>query len=82
MQTYYFDMKDGATSKDRLGLHFPTDAGAIERSKDLAQRLRDDPRLNDRALTISVIDESGAEVHCERVYKDISDPVVERTKAY
>jgi hypothetical protein len=69
MRTYYFDMIDGATARDRVGMRFPTTAAAIEHGKQLAQRLRGDPRIDDPNLYIRVIDESGAEVHCEPVYK-------------
>jgi hypothetical protein len=68
MRTYFFDMKGGVPSRDRTGLEFSTSAGAIEHSKQLSSRLRHEPRLRDRALTIVVIDESGAEVHREQVH--------------
>jgi hypothetical protein len=35
MRTFYFDMKDGVPIRDRVGLQFPTAAGAIEHSKSL-----------------------------------------------
>ena len=70
MRTYYFDMKDGIPSRDRTGLEFATNAGAIEHSRDLARRLRHDPRITDRGLSIVVVDESGAEIHREPVYPD------------
>jgi len=41
------------------------DRGAIEHSKELASRLRRDPRIRDRSFFDVVIDESGAEVHRE-----------------
>jgi hypothetical protein len=68
MRTYFFDMKDGLPIRDRTGLEFPTAAGAIEHSKELARRLRSDPRLKDPALSIIVVDQSGTEVHREPVY--------------
>ena len=69
MRTYYFDVKDGVTVRDRRGLEFPTAGGAIEHSKELGRRLRGDPRLpNDSTLSICVIDESGTEIHQEKVY--------------
>jgi len=70
MRTYYFDMKDGVPIRDRTGLEFATTGGAIEHSKELARRLRRDPRIRDRSFSIVVIDESGAEVHREPVYPD------------
>jgi hypothetical protein len=69
MRTYY-DMKDGVPTRDRTGLEFPTVGGAIEHSKALAQRLRRDPRRRDLALSVIVVDESGAEIHREPVYPD------------
>lgn len=68
MRTYYFDLKDGIPTRDRKGITFATAAGAISHSKELAQRLRDEPRLKDPALSIIVIDESGAEIHREPVH--------------
>ena len=70
MRTYYFDMKDGAPIRDRRGIEFPSAAGAIEHSKELARRLRDEPRLKDPALAIVVVDESGTEIHREPVHPD------------
>ncbi len=68
MRTYYFDMKDGLPTRDRTGLEFATAGGAIEHSKNLARRLRHDPRITDPTLSIVVIDESGAEIHREPVH--------------
>lgn len=70
MGTYYFDMKDGIPVRDRKGIEFATASGAIEQSKELAQRLRNEPELKDPALSIVVIDESGSEIHREPVYPD------------
>lgn len=70
MRIYYFDMRDGVPTRDRTGIEFPSTAAAIAHSKELARRLRDEPRLKDPALEIVVIDESGAEIHREPVYPD------------
>ena len=70
MRTYYFDMKDGVPTRDRKGIEFSTAGGAIEHSKQLAQRLRNDSRIKDPTLAIVVIDESGAEIHREPVHPD------------
>ena len=70
MRTYYFDMKDGIPTRDRKGVEFSSAAGAIAHSRELARRLRNEPRIKDPALAIVVIDESGAEVHREPVYPD------------
>jgi hypothetical protein len=69
MRLYYFDMKDGAIVRDTVGLRFATTAAAIEHGKNLARQPRGDPRIDDPNLYIRVIDESGAEVHRELVYK-------------
>src|SRR5947209_2990467 len=63
MRTYYFDMKDGIPTRGRTGLEFATTGGAIEHSKELARRLRRDPRITDRSLSIVVIDGSGEAGH-------------------
>lgn len=68
MRTYYFGTKDDLQTRRRTGLEFATAAGAIEHSRDLARRLRHDPRITDRRLSIVVTDESGTEVHREPVY--------------
>jgi hypothetical protein len=68
MRTYYFDMKDGIPTRGRTGLEFATIAGAIEHSRELSRRLRHDPRITDRKLSVVIVDESGAEVHREAVY--------------
>jgi uncharacterized protein DUF6894 len=68
MRTYYFDMKDSLPTRDRTGLEFATIAGAIEHSRDLARRLRHDPRITDQKLSIVIVDEAGAEIHREPVY--------------
>ncbi|MGA7809682.1 DUF6894 family protein [Bradyrhizobium sp.] len=70
MRTYYFNTKDGIPARCRTALEFPTPGGAIEYSRELARRLRHDPRIQDRTLSIVVVDESGAEVHCEPVHPD------------
>jgi len=81
MRIYYFDMKDGIATRDRQGIEFASAGGAIEHSKELAQRLRSDSRLGDPALAIVVIDESGAEIHREPVYPDVAAPAVSHGKS-
>jgi hypothetical protein len=76
MRTYYFDTRDGVPTRDRRGIEFPNATGAIEHSKELARRLRSDPRLRDPGLSIAVIDESGTEVHREFVYSPEPQPSV------
>jgi hypothetical protein len=74
MRVYYFDMKDGVPTRDRKGIQFPSATAAIAHSKELAQRLRNDPRLQDPSLAIFVVDESGAEVHRELVHPEAAKP--------
>jgi hypothetical protein len=76
MRTYYFDLTDGVPTRDRKGLEFLTGSGAIEHSKDLAKRLRDDPRCRDSDLAVVVLDESGTEIHRERVYPDKPEAIM------
>jgi len=68
MRLYYFDIKDGVPLRDKHGLQFATLSEAIEHSKQLAHRLRTDKRTGADDNYIAVIDESGAEVHRERVH--------------
>jgi hypothetical protein len=74
MPTFYFDRKDGIPIRDRAGLEFPGVADAIEHSKELARRVSNEQSRKDPALSIVVINESGAEVHRERVHPDIQEP--------
>jgi hypothetical protein len=67
MRTYYFDRKDGVPVRDPQGIELPTMRAAIEHSRMLATELRKE-RTVDRDLYISVIDETGAEVHREPVH--------------
>lgn len=73
MRTFYFDVKDGIPVRDRKGLQFPSAEAAIEHGKELARRLRADVRLNDPALVVLVVDESGTEIHRELVFPDRQD---------
>jgi hypothetical protein len=68
MRTYYFGMKDGTPTRNRSGLEFATLGGAIEHSRELARRLRHDPRITNRKLSVVIIDDTGAEIHREPVY--------------
>jgi hypothetical protein len=70
MRSFYFEMKDGRPIQDRKRLEFPTTGDAIAHSRELARRLRHDPRIRNRALSIVVIDDAGIEIHREPVYPD------------
>jgi hypothetical protein len=68
MRTYFFELKSGIPRRDRVGLQFAQRSEAINHSKVLAMKLRNDPRVRDRSLYVVVMDESGAEVHREQVF--------------
>ena len=69
MPTYYFDTKDGVPVRDQAGLLFPAKSAAIERSKVLANKIRSRGPKGNQDLYISVVDESGNEIHREPVYQ-------------
>jgi len=71
VHTFYFDMKDGVPVRDRIGKQFRLNSEAIEHSKTLASRFRQE-RHTEPDLVVVVIDESGREVHRERVYPTVS----------
>jgi hypothetical protein len=70
MRTYYFDMRDGVPVRDKSGLGFVSDGAAIAHSKSLAAKARRENPKGHPELRIVVIDESGREVHRERIYPD------------
>jgi hypothetical protein len=70
MRTYYFDVKDGIPVRDNAGKEFATPSAAIEHSKQLAEEIRSKQTVGDSDLYILVVDESGREIHRERVYPD------------
>jgi hypothetical protein len=70
MRTYYFDLIDGVPTRDRDGLDFATASGAIEYCRNLVKRLRTDPAGKKEPLSIVVLDESGTEIHRERVFPE------------
>lgn len=67
MHTYFFDIKDGVTVRDRLGISFKLDSEAIEHSIFLAKEMRAKSTIIEIDLRISVINDSGREVHVELV---------------
>ncbi len=75
MRTFYFDMKDGVPVRDRVGMQFPTAAGAIEHSKELARRFGREHPDKDRDLSIVVVEESGSEIYREQVYPNVRGPI-------
>ena len=66
--TFYFDFKDGVSRRDRLGSTFDGNAGAIEHSKMLASVERTAHPVGHPDLFISVISDTGTEIHTEPVY--------------
>jgi hypothetical protein len=78
-------MKDGVPTRDRTGLEFPAASGAIEHSKELARRLRQDPRRKDPALSIVVLDESApkfAGSRCNRTHRNLASPATSPTDGH
>ncbi|MET4177317.1 hypothetical protein ABIB99_008441 [Bradyrhizobium sp. LA6.1] len=68
MRTYYFDIKDRVPIRDKSGLEFVSDGAAIAYSKSLADKMRRENPKGHPELRIVVLDESGREVHRERIY--------------
>ncbi|UWU94872.1 DUF6894 family protein [Bradyrhizobium sp. CB1015] len=68
MRIYYFDIRDGVPVRDKAGLELASDGAAIAHSKGLADQVRREKPKGHPELQIVVIDESGREVHRERVY--------------
>ena len=68
MQTFFFDMKDGVPLRDRIGVEFRTTSEAIEHCNSMAKHFRDGSLSYDRDLEISVVNESGREIHREAVH--------------
>src|SRR5579863_8794725 len=67
MGIYYFELRDGVPTRDRQGVEFATMYGAVQHCKVLAGQLRQHPSRKDTGLSIVVLDESGTEIHRERV---------------
>ena len=65
---FYFDFKDGVTQRDSHGSSFKLVSEAILYSKTLAHEERMKNPTGHRDLIVSVVNESGAEVHTELVY--------------
>ena len=74
MQTYYFDMKDGAAIRDRVGIAFGRDSQAIEHGKALARRLSLEHPDKHKDLCVIVLNQAGAEIHREPVYPTSLEP--------
>jgi hypothetical protein len=68
LQTFYFDVKDGVPIRDRIGKRFALNAEAIDHSKRLAVRFRNEGGHDEPDLSISVLDETGREIHRELVH--------------
>jgi hypothetical protein len=63
-----FDMKDGVPIRDRIGKRFALNAEAVNHSKRLAARIRNESGHDEPDLTIWVLDELGREIHRELVH--------------
>lgn len=68
MQTYYFDIQDGISVRDRKGLELASGGAAIEHSKRLASLMREKQPSGRQDLNVVVLDENGGEIHREAVY--------------
>jgi hypothetical protein len=68
MRRYYFDLKDGRPTRDTTGADFATSIDAIQHSRELAEKLRNDASMSDPELQVLVINENGAEIHREMVF--------------
>ena len=75
MPTFYFDMKDGVTVRDRHGADFASYEDAVAHSKVMAAQIRQDQTHMESDFRISVVNEAGAEVHCEMVNDDHAEGV-------
>lgn len=67
MQTYFFDIRDGVTVRDRFGVSLRLDSEAIEHSKMLAREMRQQGRGHEANLRVCVTNESGSQIHEELV---------------
>jgi uncharacterized protein DUF6894 len=69
LQNFYFDMKDGVLIRDRIGKRFALNAEAIDHSRRLAARFRNESGYDEPDLTICVLDELDREIHREPVQR-------------
>jgi len=70
MQKFFFDMKDGVPSRDRVGIKFNTNAEAIKYCKEMAQDFRDKSLRDDQDLEILVVNEIGREIYRQFVHRE------------
>jgi hypothetical protein len=64
-------LKDGAPIRVRIGKRFALNAEAIDHSRRLAERFRDESGHDEPDLTISVLDETGREIYRKLVQADL-----------
>jgi hypothetical protein len=64
VQKFFFDMKDGAPLRDRVGIEFKSNREPIEHSKELAQHFRDDNGVDCGCWKLS--DETSTETNSAR----------------
>jgi hypothetical protein len=70
MQRFFFDMKDGVSNRDRVGIEFKSNSEAIRHCKAMAQDFRDNSLRDDQDLEIQVVYEVGREIHREFVHRE------------
>jgi hypothetical protein len=68
MRTFSFDVKSDVSDLARFENRFAVDVEAVQHSKDLAASLRQRHFNNVPGLVISVLDQTGREIHRELVY--------------
>jgi hypothetical protein len=68
MKTYYFDKQDGVPVRDHEGIQLADHLAAVDHSQELAREIRVQNPIGDTDLYIAVLDETGREIHRERVY--------------
>ncbi|WP_130227750.1 hypothetical protein [Bradyrhizobium sp. Leo121] len=67
LKTFYFDVKGAVSDLARFEVRFTSDDEAIQHCRDLAARLRQRRFNNEAGLLISVLNETGREIHWELV---------------
>jgi len=62
MAHYYFDVKNGSTTRDHAGLRLDSDRDAVARGRSIADQVALQHGPRDHACHVSVIREDGHEV--------------------
>jgi hypothetical protein len=70
---YFFDVKDGVTVRDHIGISFRLNSEAIQHSKTMAEAMRAKGPIKEADLRIAVVDDFGHEIHVEMVSENPAD---------